>query len=146
MKLHDLKGAPGSRTRARRIGRGESSGWGKSSGRGTKGTKARKNVPAGFAGGQMPLHRRLPKWGGFTSRNPKIFAVVNLAKLEASFESGATVTLEDYVAKGLARPKLKVKVLGTGELTKSLTVRAHAFSKTAADQIAQAGGSTEVIA
>lgn len=145
MKLHDLKPAKGSKHRIKRVGRGESSGQGKTSGRGMKGTKARGQVPLGFEGGQMPLHRRLPKWGGFTPRNRVEYAVVNLERLEEIFENGAVIGPEDLERRGLVRKNLKVKVLGEGELTKSLTVRASKFSKTASDKISRAGGSIEVI-
>ena len=145
MRLHDLKPAPGAKHRRKRVGRGESSGLGKTSGRGMKGTKARKTVPPGFQGGQMSLQRRLPKLGGFTSRNRKEFAVVNLARLDRDFEAGATVGPEELVARGLVRKGMPVKVLGQGEISKALTVRANAFSKQAAEKIGRAGGAAEVV-
>ena len=145
MKLHDLKPAKGSKHRIKRVGRGESSGIGKTSGRGMKGTKARKTVPAAFAGGQMPLQRRLPKWGGFTPRNRVEYTVVNVAKMSESFEAGSVVGPEELHRRGLVRKGMPVKVLGNGEISTALTVRAQKFSKTAADKIQQAGGRTEVI-
>ena len=145
MRLHDLKPAPGSRQRSKRIGRGESSGRGKTSGRGMKGQRARSKVPASFEGGQMPIQRRVPKWGGFTNRNRVEYAVVNVARLDGVFEAGAVVTPEDLVSKGLVRKRMPVKVLGQGEISKALSVKAHRFSKQAADKITQAGGSTELL-
>ncbi len=145
MKLHDLRPAKGATHRTKRVGRGESSGLGKTSGRGTKGTKARKTVPAGFAGGQMPLQRRLPKWGGFTSRNRVEYAVVNLSRLESQFSPGAAVDPETLRRRGLVRSGLPVKVLATGELTKAMTVRANAFSRQARERIERAGGRAEVV-
>lgn len=145
MKLHDLKPAKGATHRTKRVGRGESSGIGKTSGRGMKGTKARKTVPAAFAGGQMPLQRRLPKWGGFTPRNRVEYAVVNVARLAATFDAGAVIGPEDLHRRGLVRKGMPVKVLGNGDIEKALTVRAHRFSSSATDKIRQAGGATEVI-
>jgi len=110
-----------------------------------KGTKARGQVALGFAGGQMPLHRRLPKWGGFTSRNRVEYTVVNLARLESSFDAGSVVDAAELQRRGLVRKRMPVKVLGQGEINKALTVRANAFSKQAAEKIQQAGGSAEVV-
>lgn len=145
MRLHDLRPAPGSRHRRKRVGRGESSGRGKTSGRGTKGQRARGSVPAAFEGGQMPIQRRIPKFGGFTSRNRVSYAVVNVAKLGEVFDAGAVVTPEELVSRGLVRRRMPVKVLAHGELSKALTVKAHKFSKQAAEKIASAGGTTELI-
>lgn len=145
MRLHDLKPAPGARQRRKRVGRGESSGRGKTSGRGMKGQKARNTVPAAFEGGQMPLQRRVPKWGGFTNLNRISYSVVNVARLGEIFEAGAVVTPEELAARGLVKRRRPVKVLGHGELSKALTVRAHKFSKQAAEKITGAGGSTEAI-
>lgn len=145
MRLHDLKPTPGSRQRRKRIGRGESSGRGKTSGRGMKGQRARSKVPASFEGGQMPIQRRVPKWGGFTNLNRVEYSVVNVARLDGVFEAGATVTPEDLVAKGLVRKRRPVKVLGQGEISKALTVKAHRFSKQASDKITKAGGTAEKI-
>lgn len=145
MKLHELKPAPGSRHRHKRVGRGHGSGIGKTSGRGTKGTKARGTVPPGFEGGQMPLQRRVPKWGGFTSRDRVEYAVVNVSALSEKFDAGAVVDPAALVASGLTRRKLRVKVLAHGDITKALTVKAHKFSKQAAEKIRAAGGAAEVI-
>lgn len=146
MKIHDLKPAEGSTKRKTRKGRGEAAGKGKTAGRGTKGTGARKNVPLGFEGGQMPLQRRLPKLPGFTPRNRVEYQGVNVSALEAHFNAGDTVTPVELAAAGLVRkPTEIVKILGDGELTKSLTVKAAAFTKSAAAKIADAGGSTEVL-
>lgn len=145
MRLHDLKPAPGARRRRKRVGRGPSGAGNKTAGRGIKGQKSRTSIPPGFEGGQMPLHRRVPKWGGFTPRNRVEFAVVNLAKLERSFEPGAEVTPETMRARGLVPKRRPVKVLAQGELSKALTVRAHRFSKQAEEKIRAAGGSAEVV-
>lgn len=144
MKLHHLKPAPGSKKAKVRVGRGEGGRRGKTAGRGTKGTKARGQVPAWFEGGQMPLYRRLPKLKGFKNRNKQLFAVVNVGRLE-EFRKGSVVGPDELRAKGLVKKRGKVKVLGEGDLTKSLTVRAHAFSAGAVEQIEAAGGTVEVI-
>jgi large subunit ribosomal protein L15 len=143
VRLHDLKPAPGSKRSKKRIGRGESSGRGKTSGRGMKGQRARNTVPVWFEGGQMPIQRRVPKWGGFTSLNRITYAVVNVSKLADTFEAGAVVTPEDLAARGLVRRRRPVKVLGHGEIAKALTVRAHKFSKQAIEKIQGAGGTIE---
>lgn len=145
MKLHDLRPAPGAKHRIKRVGRGEGSGIGKTSGRGMKGQKARGQVPPGFEGGSMPLQRRLPKWGGFTPRNRVEYAVVNLARLDADFEAGAVIDPEVLRARGIVRKRGPVKVLGQGDLTKRLTVKANAFSAKASEKIQAAGGAAEVI-
>lgn len=144
MRLHDLKPARGAKHRTKRVGRGESSGRGKTSGRGQKGQKARGQVRPGFEGGQMPLQRRVPKFGGFTPRDRVEYAVVNVARLEGAFESGEVVDFEAMRRKGFVR-KGPVKVLGQGEITKRLTVRADKFSKQAAEKIRRAGGAAEAI-
>src|SRR5580692_6201251 len=132
LKLHDLKPAPGAHKAKMRVGRGEAS-KGKTAGRGTKGTKARYQVPLGFEGGQMPLHRRLPKLKGFSNALFKTtYQVVNVAKLADLFPEGGDVTPEAMVARGAARKGELVKVLGTGDLTVALRVTAHAFSASAA--------------
>ncbi|WP_370326856.1 50S ribosomal protein L15 [Euzebya sp.] len=144
MKLNDLKPAPGSTRRKTRKGRGEAAGKGKTAGRGTKGTGARKNVPLGFEGGQMPLQRRLPKLPGFTPRNRVEYVGVNVSRLESAFEAGATVDPAAMAAKGLLRDaEERVKILGDGELSTSLTVSAHAFSKSAEAKITDAGGTVQ---
>ncbi|GAA1193385.1 large subunit ribosomal protein L15 [Brevibacterium paucivorans] len=140
LKLHDLRPAPGAKTAKTRVGRGEAS-KGKTAGRGTKGTKARYQVPERFEGGQTPLHMRLPKLRGFKNPNKVEYQVVNLDKLSQLFPEGGTVTVDDLVAKGAVRAKQPVKVLGTGEITVKLDITAHKFSKSAADKIAAAGGS-----
>ena len=146
MKLHELKPAQGSRKVRNRVGRGTSSGNGKTSGRGQKGQKARSGggVRPGFEGGQTPLFRRLPK-RGFTNVNAKEYALVNLDQLNV-FEDGTEVTPALLKEAGIVRNfKSGVKVLGNGELTKKLTVKAAKFSKTAEEQIAAQGGSIEVV-
>ncbi|MGI8682942.1 MAG: 50S ribosomal protein L15 [Mycobacteriales bacterium] len=141
LKVHHLRPAPGAHTERTRVGRGAGS-KGKTAGRGTKGTKARGNVPARLEGGQMPLHMRLPKLKGFTNRFRVAYQVVNLDKLGALFPAGGVVTVEDLVERGAVRKGAPVKVLGSGELSVALQVQAHAFSASARDKIAAAGGST----
>ena len=140
LKVHHLRPAPGARTAKTRVGRGEGS-KGKTAGRGTKGTKARYQVPERFEGGQMPLHMRLPKLRGFTNPFRTEYQVVNLDKLSALYPDGGEVTVEDLVAKGAVRKGQLVKVLGSGEAGAALQVSAHAFSASAKDKIAAAGGS-----
>lgn len=140
LKLHDLRPAPGSKTARTRVGRGEAS-KGKTAGRGTKGTKARYQVPVGFEGGQMPLHMRLPKLRGFTNPFRVEYQVVNLSTLQELFPEGGTVTVEDLVAKGAVRKNQPVKVLGQGEVSVKLDVTAQKFSASAEQKIAAAGGS-----
>ena len=139
LKLHDLRPAPGAKTAKTRVGRGEGS-KGKTAGRGTKGTKARYQVPHGFEGGQMPLHMRLPKLRGFKIPAKVTFQVVNLDKLSALFPEGGDVTVADLVAKGAVRPKQPVKVLGTGEITVAINITADKFSGSALEKIKAAGG------
>jgi large subunit ribosomal protein L15 len=144
--LSNLKPPRGSRHRKVRVGRGMGSKLGKTSGAGNKGQQSRRGYSrrAGFEGGQMPLHRRLPK-RGFSSPHPKEFAVVNVETLNA-FNAGETVTPEVLAGRGIVRAMRDgVKVLGDGELKVALTVRAHAFSKSAQEKIAQAGGKAEVL-
>ena len=138
LKLHHLRPAPGAKTAKTRVGRGEAS-KGKTAGRGTKGTKARYQVPAGFEGGQMPLHMRLPKLKGFTNPNKVEFQVVNVAALERLFPEGGAVTVADLVAKGAVRSGKPVKVLGQGDITVAVQVTADAFSDSAKAKIAAAG-------
>jgi len=144
LKLHHLRPAPGSKKPKRRVGRGESGRRGKTAGRGTKGLKARNKLRAGFEGGQMPLARRLPKLRGFKNPNKEYFALVNVEALN-EFRKGSTVTPDDLRTQGLIKKRGRVKVLGEGELKKSLTVKAHAFSKTAIDKIEAAGGTAETL-
>ena len=141
LKVHHLRPAPGAKTAKTRVGRGEGS-KGKTAGRGTKGTKARYQVPDRFEGGQMPLHMRLPKLRGFTNPFRVEFQVVNLAKLSALYPEGGTVTVEDLVAKGAVRKNSPVKILGNGDIEVAVQVTVHAFSSTAKDKIAAAGGSS----
>ncbi|MFN2538682.1 MAG: 50S ribosomal protein L15 [Mycobacteriales bacterium] len=142
LKVHHLRPAPGAKTAKTRVGRGEGGKRGKTAGRGTKGTKARYQVPARFEGGQMPLHMRLPKLKGFKNRFRTEYQVVNLDKIAERFPQGGTVGVEELVAKGLVRDNSLVKVLGGGDLAVKLEVTAHAFSASAKEKIAAAGGST----
>ncbi len=146
MKLHELKSAEGSRKRRKRVGRGPSSGTGKTSGRGQKGQKAR-NTPgpySWFEGGQTPLFQRLPK-RGFTNRNRKEYSIINLDNLN-QFDAGTEVTPELLLETGVLRKmKTGVKVLGNGSVDRKLTVKAHKFSQAAQEAIEAAGGSVEVI-
>jgi large subunit ribosomal protein L15 len=144
LKLHHLRPAPGAKTAKTRVGRGEGS-KGKTAGRGTKGTKARYQVSAAFEGGQMPLHMRLPKLRGFKNPAKVTYQVVNLDKLSALFPEGGEVTVDLLVGKGAVRGGQPVKVLGTGEATAAFQVSAHAFSASAAEKIAAAGGSTTTV-
>ena len=144
MKLHHLKPSPGAKKDKIRVGRGEGGRRGKTAGRGTKGAKARGQIPAWFEGGQMPIYRRLPKLKGFKNRNKEVFAVVNVERLE-DFAKGSVIGPDELRAKGLVKKRGKVKVLGEGALTKSLTVRAHAFSVGAVERIEAAGGTVEVV-
>lgn len=140
LKLHHLRPAPGAKTAKTRVGRGEGS-KGKTAGRGTKGTKARYQVPAAFEGGQMPLHMRLPKLRGFKNPFRKEYQVVNLAKLAELYPNGGEVTISNLVAKGAVRKGELVKVLGTGEVSVKLTVNVNAVSASAKEKIEAAGGS-----
>ena len=139
LKVHHLKPAPGSHTAKTRVGRGEG-GKGKTAGRGTKGTKARYQVPAGFEGGQMPIHMRLPKLKGFKNRFRVEYQVVNVAALAALFPEGGTVGVDELVDKGAVRKGLPVKVLGNGDLGVKLDITANAFSASAREKITAAGG------
>ena len=140
LKLHHLRPAPGAHKAKTRVGRGEAS-KGKTAGRGTKGSKARTQVSAAFEGGQMPLHRRVPKLKGFSNAGfGTAYQVVNTGRLAELFGEGGDVTPENLVAKGAARKGELIKVLGTGELAVALRVTAHAFSATAAAKIERAGG------
>ena len=143
LKLHDLRPAPGAKTAKIRVGRGEGS-KGKTSGRGTKGTKARDQVKAGFEGGQTPMHRRLPKLRGFKNPFRVEFQVINLDTIEALFPEGGTVTVEDLVAKGAVRKNQPVKVLGSGDITVKIDITAQKFSASAEEKITAAGGSVTV--
>ena len=140
LKVHHLRPAPGAKTAKTRVGRGEAS-KGKTAGRGTKGQKARYQVPERFEGGQMPLHMRLPKLRGFKNPFRTEYQVVNLEKLSALYPEGGSVTVDDLVAKGAVRKGELVKVLGTGELTVKLDVTVDRLSGSAKDKILAAGGS-----
>ncbi|MDO4718311.1 MAG: 50S ribosomal protein L15 [Propionibacteriaceae bacterium] len=143
LKIHHLRPAPGAKTAKTRVGRGEGS-KGKTAGRGTKGTGARKNVPDTFEGGQMPMHMRLPKLKGFKNPFRVEYQVVNLASLGELFPEGGEVTVADLVEKGAVRAGRLVKVLGTGEISVKLDVTVDAYSKSAKDKIEAAGGSANV--
>ena len=140
LKVHHLRPAPGAKKAKTRVGRGEAS-KGKTAGRGTKGTKARYQVPAAFEGGQMPLHMRLPKLKGFTNRFRVEYQVVNLDRISALFPQGGAISVDDLVEAGAVRDDRLVKVLGDGDLTVAVQVTAHRFSASAKDKIAAAGGS-----
>ena len=140
LKVHHLRPAPGAKTAKTRVGRGEGGKRGKTAGRGTKGTGARKNTPENFEGGQMPLHMRLPKLRGFTNPFRVEYQVVNVARLNELFPEGGAVTPADLVAKGAVRDGQLVKVLGNGEISVAVQVSAHAFSASAKAKIEKAGG------
>jgi large subunit ribosomal protein L15 len=143
IKIHDLKPAPGSTKRSKRVGRGIAGKGGKTAGRGTKGQKARGSVPATFEGGQMPLHMRIPKLKGFNNPFRVEYQAINLDTID---DSGLdTVTPEALHDKGLTHKGALIKVLGRGELGRAVQVSAHAFSKSAADAITAAGGTVEVL-
>lgn len=144
IKLHHLSPAPGAKTAKTRVGRGEGS-KGKTSGRGTKGTKARYQVPVAFEGGQMPIHMRLPKLKGF--RNPfKVeFQVVNLERIGELFPDGGSITVEDLISKGAVRKGRPVKVLGQGDLSVKIDVTVNALSASAREKIEAAGGTATLL-
>ena len=145
LKLHHLRPAPGAHKAKTRVGRGEAS-KGKTAGRGTKGSKARGQVPVGFEGGQMPLHRRLPQLKGFSNfRFKTTYQVVNTGRLAELYPEGGDVTPDSLAAKGAVRAGEKVKVLGTGELSSALRVSAHAFSTSAKEKITAAGGTVTTL-
>jgi large subunit ribosomal protein L15 len=142
LKVHHLRPAPGAKTAKTRVGRGEGGKRGKTAGRGTKGTGARKGTPQNFEGGQMPLHMRIPKLRGFKNPFRVEYQVVNLSRLNELFPEGGSVAVEDLVAAGAVRAGLPVKILGTGDISVAVQVSAHAFSASAKEKIAAAGGST----
>jgi len=144
LQVHHLRPAPGARTAKTRVGRGEAS-KGKSAGRGTKGTGARKNVPENFEGGQMPLHMRLPKLKGFNNPFKVTYQIVNVSRIAELFPSGGAVTVEDLIEKGAVRDARPVKVLGGGEISVKVDVSAQAFSDSAKAKIEQAGGSVHEV-
>ena len=141
LKLHHLRPAPGAKTAKTRVGRGEGS-KGKTAGRGTKGTKARYQVPAAFEGGQMPIHMRLPKLRGFKNPFKVEYQVVNLDRINALFPEGGQISVADLVAKGAVRKGHPVKVFGQGDITVAVQITAEKFSAAAKEKIAAAGGST----
>ena len=140
LKVHHLRPAPGAHKAKTRVGRGEGS-KGKTAGRGTKGTKARYQVPAGFEGGQMPLHMRVPKLKGFKNPFRTEYQVVNVERLAALFPEGGEVDPDVLAARGAVRRGHPVKILGDGEISVALQVRVHAVSTSARDKITAAGGS-----
>ena len=142
LNVHHLRPAPGAKTAKTRVGRGEAGRRGKTAGRGTKGTGARHTVPQNFEGGQMPLHMRLPKLRGFRNPFRVEYQVVNLVRLGQLFPEGGTVGVADLVSAGAVRPGAPVKILGSGNVSVALEVTAHAFSASAKEKIAAAGGST----
>ena len=145
LKLHDLRPAPGSHKTKQRVGRGEGS-KGKTAGRGTKGTKARYQVPVGFEGGQVPLQRRLPKLKGFSNAQFKtVYQVVNIGRIAELFPSGGDVAPESLAANGAVRRGELVKVLGDGELSVALRVSAHRVSGSARQKIEAAGGTVTLL-
>jgi large subunit ribosomal protein L15 len=145
LRLHHLRPAPGAHKARTRVGRGEAS-KGKTAGRGTKGTKARTQVPASFEGGQMPLHRRVPQLPGFSNlRFKTTYQVVNIGRLAALYTEGGEVTPEDLAAKGAVRSGELVKILGTGDVSTPLQVTAHAFSASARGKITAAGGTVTTL-
>jgi large subunit ribosomal protein L15 len=144
LKVHHLRPAPGAKTAKTRVGRGQGS-KGKTAGRGTKGTKARYQVPESFEGGQMPMHMRLPKLRGFKNPFRTEYQVVNLDRISALFPQGGDVDVEALVAKGAVRDGGLVKVLGDGEITVKVAVSAHKFSATAKDKIEAAGGTATIL-
>ena len=144
VKLHHLRPAPGAKTAKTRVGRGEGS-KGKTSGRGTKGTKARYQVPAAFEGGQMPIHMRLPKLKGFKNPFKVEFQVVNLDRISDLFPEGGAIDVDALVAKGAVRDGHPVKVLGQGDISVKVQVSANAFSSSAKEKIEAAGGTTTLV-
>ena len=144
LKIHHLRPAPGAKTAKTRVGRGEGS-KGKTAGRGTKGSKARNQIPASFEGGQMPIHMRLPKLKGFKNPFKVEYQVVNLDRISELFPEGGAVDIIGLASKGAVRAGRPVKVLGTGEISAPVQVTAHAFSASAKEKIAAAGGTTTEI-
>ncbi len=144
LKVHHLRPAPGAKTPKTRVGRGEGS-KGKTAGRGTKGTKARYQVPESFEGGQMPLHMRMPKLRGFKNPFRVEYQVVNLDRLAALYPDGGQVTVADLVAKGAVRERCLVKVLGTGDVAVTLQVTVDKVSAAAKEKIEAAGGSVTLV-
>ncbi|RMB58301.1 50S ribosomal protein L15 [Tessaracoccus antarcticus] len=146
LKIHHLRPAPGAKTAKTRVGRGEGGKRGKTAGRGTKGTGARKNVPAAFEGGQMPMHMRVPKLKGFKNPFRVEFQVVNVGRLGELFPQGGTITVEDLIEAGAVRDGSLVKVLGNGDISVALNITAHAFSASAKAKLEEAGGTLTELA
>ena len=144
LKIHHLRPAPGAKKAKTRKGRGDAS-KGKTAGRGTKGTKARYQVPARFEGGQMPLHMRLPKLRGFTNPFRVEYQVVNVETIALLFPQGGAISVADLVGKGAVREGEKVKILGDGEIAVKVNVTAHKFSTSAAEKISAAGGTVTTL-
>ncbi len=145
LKLHHLRPAPGSRSAKVRVGRGEGGQRGKTAGRGTKGSKARNQIPARFEGGQLPIHMRLPKMRGFNSPFKVRYQVVNLDRLAELYPDGGEVTVESLAAKGAVRPQQPVKLLGTGEISVAVQVTVHAVSASAKAKIEASGGTVTTV-
>jgi large subunit ribosomal protein L15 len=145
LKVHHLRPAPGAKKAKIRVGRGVAGRRGKTAGRGTKGSGARHTVPQNFEGGQMPLHMRLPKLRGFKNPFRVEYQVVNLDRLSQLFPDGGTVGVADLVAAGAVRPGAPIKILGNGDISVALQMSAHAFSASAKEKIAAAGGGTTEI-
>jgi large subunit ribosomal protein L15 len=145
LKLHHLRPAPGAKSAKVRVGRGEGGRRGKTAGRGTKGSKARNQIPESFEGGQLPIHMRLPKMRGFTSPFKVRFQVVNLDQLAELYPDGGEVTVESLADKGAVRRRQPVKILGTGDITVAVQVTANAFSATAKEKIEASGGTVTTV-
>jgi large subunit ribosomal protein L15 len=145
LKVHHLRPAPGAKTAKTRVGRGEGGKGGKTAGRGTKGTGARKNTPENFEGGQMPLHMRMPKLRGFKNPFRVEYQIVNLSRLGELFPDGGSIGVDQLVAAGAVREGRPVKILGTGEISTAVQVSVNAFSASAKEKIAAAGGTATEI-
>jgi large subunit ribosomal protein L15 len=145
LKLHHLRPAPGAKSAKVRVGRGEGGRRGKTAGRGTKGAKARNQIPESFEGGQLPIHMRLPKMRGFTSPFKVRNQVVNLDELAELYPDGGEVTVESLADKGAVRPRQPVKILGTGDISVAVQVTANAFSATAKEKIEASGGTVTTV-
>ena len=145
LKLHHLRPAPGARSAKVRVGRGEGGRRGKTAGRGTKGSKARNQIPESFEGGQLPIHMRLPKMRGFTSPFKVRYQVVNLDQLAELYPDGGEVTVESLAAKGAVRRRQPVKILGSGDISVAVQVSANAFSATAKEKIEASGGTVTTV-
>jgi large subunit ribosomal protein L15 len=145
LKLHHLRPAPGAKSAKVRVGRGEGGRRGKTAGRGTKGSKARNQIPESFEGGQLPIHMRLPKMRGFTSPFKVRNQVVNLDQLAELYPDGGDVTVESLADKGAVRRRQPVKILGTGDISVAVQVTANAFSATAKEKIEASGGTVTTV-